>query len=120
MQGITTMRSISRAAIIAALLFSIGPAVAQAPASAPSRVCLNLRDIERTETPDDRTILFHMRDGKIWRNTLRQNCPMLRTSPWAQVIQGGDMVCSNQQFIHVLQTGNTCTLGDFAPLASER
>ena len=114
------MKSLSRSAIAALLLLSVGPAVAQAPASNPGRVCLNLRDIQRTETPDDRTIVFHMRDGKIWRNTLRQNCPMLRTSPYTQVIHGGDMVCANQQFIHVMQTGNTCTLGEFTPTEAAR
>ncbi len=31
--------------------------------------------------PDDKTIIFHMRDGKVWRNTLRTVCPMLRISP---------------------------------------
>jgi hypothetical protein len=104
----------------ALLLLSVGPAVAQTPAQQAGQVCLSLREIQRTETPDDRTILFHMRDGKVWRNTLKQNCPMLRTSPYAQVLQNGDMVCANQQFIHVLQTGNTCTLGEFTPLAPQR
>jgi hypothetical protein len=113
------MPSIPRSAIAALVLLSVGPAAAQDPAPAPGRVCLYLRDIQRTETPDDRTILFHMRDGKIWRNTLKQNCPMLRTSPYSQVLQSGDMVCANQQFIHVLQTGNTCTLGEFSPVTPQ-
>lgn len=114
------MRSLSRSAIAALLVLSMGPAVAQAPAPPAGHVCLSLREIQRTETPDDHTILFHMRDGKIWRNTLKQNCPMLRISPWAQVLPNGEMVCGNQQFIHVLQTGNTCTLGEFTPLPSQR
>jgi len=114
------MSSIPRSAIAGLLLLSVGPAVAQGPAPTAGRVCLQLREVQRTETPDDRTILFHMRDGKTWRNTLKQNCPMLRTSPWAQVLQNGEMVCSNQQFIHVLQTGNTCTLGEFTPDAVGR
>jgi len=114
------MKSLSRSAIAALSLLSVGPAVAQAPAPNPSRVCLNIRDVERTETPDDRTIVFHMRDGKIWRNTLKQNCPMLRTSPYTQVLHSGDLVCANQQFIHINQTGNTCTLGDFSPAGASR
>jgi len=114
------MTFIPRSAIAALLLFSIGPAVAQAPAPNPGHVCLSIREVQRTETPDDRTIVFHMRDGKIWRNTLKQNCPMLRTSPYTQVLHNGDMVCANQQFIHVMQTGNTCTLGEFAPVDASR
>ena len=118
------MRSLSRSAIAGLLLLSVGPAAAQDQASvpgasSPARICLDLREVQRTETPDDRTILFHMRDGKIWRNTLKQNCPMLRISPYTQVLQNGERVCANQQFIHVLQTGNTCTLGEFTPLAPQ-
>jgi len=109
------MKSLCRPALAALVLLSIGPAAAQAPGSTPGHVCLNIREVQRTETPDDRTIIFHMRDGKIWRNTLKQNCPMLRTSPYTQVVRNGDQVCANQQFIHVIQTGNTCTLGEFTP-----
>ena len=90
---------------------------AQAPTPSSGTVCLNLRDIQRTEVQDDRTILFHMRNGGIWQNSLRQICPMLKTSPWTQVLHGVDQVCSNQQFIHVIQTGNTCSLGEFTPVS---
>jgi len=82
-----------------------------------ARVCLNLHDIQSTQVPNDRTIIFHMRDGKVWQNRLRTVCPMLSVSPWTQVIHGPDVVCSNEQFIHVTQTGDNCVLGDFTPLA---
>ena len=105
----------------AAFVLASAAGVAQSPAPAPATVCLNTRNIERTEVQDDRTILFHMRDGKVWANRLRQICPMLKTSPWTQVLHGGgDQVCANQQFIHVIQTGNTCSLGDFTPVAPQR
>jgi hypothetical protein len=91
----------------------------QPAAPNPANVCLNTRDIQRTETPSDRTILFHMRDGKIWRNTLRTNCPMLRISPFTQVLHT-DMVCANQQIIHIALTGNSCVLGDFTPAPPQR
>jgi hypothetical protein len=87
--------------------------VVKAADPSPPPVCLNVRDIARTETPNDRTIVFHMRDGKIWRNTLRNVCPMLKISPYVQKLTG-DLVCSNQQIIHVVQTGNDCALGDFS------
>ena len=105
----------------AALLLASSAGVAQAPAPAAATVCLNTRNIQRTEVQDDRTILFHMRDGKVWANRLRQICPMLKTSPWTQVLHGGgDQVCANQQFIHVIRTGNTCSLGDFTPVDAPR
>jgi len=101
---------------IAALGLSICvSADAQPAAKSPPRVCLNLRDIDHTRTPDDRTIVFHMRDGKIWQNKLRSICPMLHTRPYSQVVYT-DQVCSNQQFIRVEQSGYTCVLGDFTPL----
>jgi hypothetical protein len=100
-------------------LLASSSVVAQAPASGPPTGCLNVQDIQRTEVQDDRTILFHMRDGKVWQNRLRQICPMLKTSPWTQVLHS-NQVCSNQQFIHVLQTGNICSLGDFSPAPPSR
>jgi uncharacterized iron-regulated membrane protein len=103
-----------------ALVLMSSAGSAQAPTAAPANVCLNVRDIQRTEVQDDRTILFHMRNGKVWQNRLRQLCPMLKTSPWAQVLHGGDQVCANQQFIHVIQTGNTCSLGEFTPAPADR
>jgi hypothetical protein len=94
------------------------PAVVDAAVPAKARnVCLNASNIQRTQAKDDRTLDFYMRDGTVWRNTLRQLCPMLRTSPFSQVLNSGDLVCSNQQFIHVLQTGDMCALGDFVQLS---
>jgi len=87
-------------------------------APSPDKVCLNVRDIQRTETPDDRTIVFYMRDGKIWRNRLKSICPLLKTSPYSQVLRN-DQVCANQQFIHVAQSGYTCVLGGFVPLSAK-
>jgi hypothetical protein len=113
------MKIVATLAGAAVLLGSSAAIAVQAPASSPASVCLNTRNIQRTEVQDDRTILFHMRDGKIWRNRLRQICPMLKTSPYTQVLHN-DQVCSNQQFIHVTQTGDTCSLGDFTPVDSQR
>ena len=95
----------------ALVLAASAPADVPAP-QASSSVCINARNIQRTEVQDDRTILFHMRDGKVWQNRLRQICPMLTTSPWTQVLHN-DQVCSNQQFIRVTRTGDTCSLGAF-------
>jgi hypothetical protein len=103
----------------AALLLAPAAAIpVQAAETGSGKVCLNATQIQRTEVPDDRTIIFHMRDGKVWRNTLKTVCPMLKVSPYSQKLNG-DLVCSNQQFIHVLLTGNDCVLGDFTPLPDE-
>ena len=107
-------------AVAALLAVASAPAYAQASATRPANVCLNVRDIQRTETPDDRTIIFHMRNGKVWTNRLRTVCPMLKVSPFTQVLHSGDLVCSNQQFIHVMLTGDDCALGEFTAMSVQR
>jgi hypothetical protein len=105
----------------AAFVLGSAAAVDTKSTAKSGNVCLNVQNIQRTEAKDDRTIDFYMRDGTVWRNSLRQLCPMLRTSPFRQVLNSGDLVCGNQQFIQVLQTGDMCALGDFTPLpAPER
>jgi hypothetical protein len=106
--------------VAALLAASSAPAYAQGAASRPANVCLNVREIQRTETPDDRTIIFHMRDGKVWSNRLKSVCPMLKVSPYTQVLRSGDLVCANQQFIHVTLTGDDCVLGEFTPVPAQR
>jgi hypothetical protein len=114
-----TMNAVAPLAVSALLLGLCFDSGVKAADPSPPKVCLNVHDIQRTETPDDRTIVFHMRDGKVWRNTLRTACPMLRTSPYIQKLNG-DLVCSNQQFIHLTLTGDDCALGDFSPAPAQR
>jgi hypothetical protein len=106
--------------ISAAMLLLVATAPIQLHAAAPpgAGVCLNLRDIERTEIPNDRSILFYMRDGKVWRNDLRTACPMLKVSPYTEKLTS-DLVCANQQFIHLTMTGDDCALGDFTQVAPQ-
>jgi hypothetical protein len=110
------MKLVTSTALAAVLFVASMPASAQPAAPRPANVCINARDIQRTETPDDRTILFHMRGGKIWRNTLRSACPMLKISPFTEVLNSGDLICANQQFIRLNLTGDQCVLGDFTPV----
>ena len=101
------------------LLAASTPVQLQAVALDGASVCLNLRDVERTEIPNDRSILFYMRDGKIWRNDLRTACPMLKVSPYTEKLTS-DLICANQQFIHLTLTGDDCALGNFTQIAPER
>jgi hypothetical protein len=122
-EGASPMNPISRfadiAVVAAVLLASSAPAKAQTAAPHTAQVCLKVYDIKQTETPDDKTIVFHMRDGTVWRNTLKTPCPMLKISPFTEVVHN-DEVCANQQFIHVNLTGNACVLGEFTPVATGR
>ena len=76
--------------------------------------CLSISQVTRTSVPDQQHLVFYMRDGKVWENTLKQTCPGLNYSPWAWVVQGTSTVCANAQSLRVTQTGAVCTLGAFA------
>jgi hypothetical protein len=78
-----------------------------------NRMCLRAIEIDHTTTLDAKTILFHMRDGNVWRNTLRSPCNDLKFSGYVEEIRGGT-ICANQQLLRTIETGKTCRLGDFS------
>lgn len=87
---------------------------AEAAPVGTNHICIDGANVASTSIPDDRTILFHMNNGKVWRNTLRRSCPNLKfEQAFSQVIQGGE-ICANAHMIRVLPEGNICALGDFA------
>jgi hypothetical protein len=79
-------------------------------------VCLQTIRIDHTSVVDSKSILFHMKGGQIWKNTLLNSCPGLNFHGFSMVIRGGDdTVCSNQQSIRVLESGEICMMGEFTP-----
>jgi hypothetical protein len=94
-------------------LVTMAPVKAQNDSN-PNTVCLSTDEIKFTQTKDAKTILFQMRDGSVWQNTLAQACPSLiaHGSAWTQTVHG-DRICANKQQITVIQTGNVCRLGIF-------
>jgi len=78
--------------------------------SAP--VCLRVNEIKSTNSPDPHTILFHMINGKIWKNTLVNQCNGLQFNGFSYTA-ANDEVCANMQSIRVNQSGNICMLGAF-------
>ena len=87
---------------------------ADAVPAGTNHTCIDGADVAYTSIPDDQTIVFHMNNGKVWRNTLRRSCPNLKFErAFSQVIQGGE-ICANAHMIRVLHEGNICALGDFA------
>ncbi|MGD0867121.1 MAG: hypothetical protein ABSA49_16365 [Rhizomicrobium sp.] len=113
------MRSIAVAALSLGATLSLGAALAQ---NAPDHtmntgvgpVCLTPHQIDHTKTVDPSTILFYMKNGTIWKNTLKERCPMLMYHGFSYVSHV-DEVCGNSQAISVIQSGETCTLGPFTP-----
>jgi hypothetical protein len=103
-------------AVIAALFVPVVTPLQAADYSQPqTNVCLYTYLIDNTETPDESTIVFHMKDGKSWTNKLPRRCPGLRFHGFSYVVRGNNEICGNLQSIRVLQTGNVCLLGPFTP-----
>lgn len=105
------MKSLLIAAAITVGLASAAQAQ-DTPASKGS-VCLRTLDISSTTTPNDKTILFHMRGGKVWRNDLRGTCSGLSFNGFAYNVTPPDQICGNLQIIRVLRTHAVCSLGPF-------
>ena len=93
------------------------PASADPAAVPPRNVCLNAGDIDHTAYPDNKTILFYMKGGKVrvWRNDLKRECPGLKFEQGiAYEIRGGT-ICSNMQVVYVINRWIPCMLGPFTP-----
>jgi hypothetical protein len=86
---------------------------AAAPARPPT--CVSPRDIDSTKPTSDREIVFKMRNGKMWLNTLPANCPGLKFEGGFSWEIHGDTICANSQTFRVLRRGNVCALGAFSP-----
>lgn len=100
----------------AALVLSATAALAQpAWVSSSGNVCLKTIQIDHTETPDTRTILFFMKNGTAWKNTLRSDCIGLRQNGFIYEPTPPDQVCGNFQTIRAIQTHSVCVLGPFTP-----
>jgi hypothetical protein len=96
---------------------SAGTASAGPSEATPRPFCLEASSVRATDVVDERTILYRMRDGKVWKNTLKQDCPNLKfRRGFSEIVRSGQ-ICANRQIIAVLGTNNTCQLGDFTPVS---
>ncbi len=99
-----------------AALFALAAAAISPATEAPDpEVCLETTRIDSTHVLDAKTILFRMRDGTVWRNTLRNSCPTLKFNGFVYTVRL-DEVCGNQQSIQVLRSHEVCMLGPFTKL----
>jgi hypothetical protein len=78
-------------------------------------ICLSARDVDHTSVLSDSEILYVMKNGKIWKNTLRRTCPGLRFEHAFSESIIADGICSNRQMITVVNRGTPCFLGAFTP-----
>ncbi len=115
MMRFTMMGAIAGAISLAAAL----PASA-AGGDSPKSVCLPSYQIDHTETPDDQTILFHMRNHKVWKAALINRCVGLKINTrgftYSPTDPGSDEICSNLLTIRLNDTGQTCLVGAITPV----
>jgi hypothetical protein len=100
-------------AVSAALLLT-GSAQAK---GTPDRgqVCLQAPLIDHTKVVDPSTVLFYMRDGKVWQNNLPTPCNGLKLHGFT-VVGHQTEICARQG-ITVITTKEVCALGGFVAYA---
>lgn len=106
------------AAIAILALSAASPALAQ-PASRPN-VCLKTYLIDHTKAPNDRTVIFTMKDGSAYQSSLPAACPQLSFNGFSYVATPPADVCGGLQSIRVVRTGSVCLLGPFVQVAPKR
>jgi hypothetical protein len=111
------MKCISFAVVLSLVSPALAFAADAAADSASPRppMCVSPRDIASTTPLSDREILFKMRNGKMWLNTLPQNCPGLKFEGGFIWEIHGDSICAKLQTFRVLRRGTVCMLGEFSP-----
>ncbi len=83
--------------------------------AAGNGVCLTTAQIDHTQILTDTAILFWMKDGKTWVNTMPLACSSLVMEGGFTYENDAAEVCSNSQTIRVRGSGNYCYLGQFTP-----
>ncbi len=93
-----------------------------APALAAPPICLSTQDMTNTDPQKDgKAIMFHMRDGSVWRNDLQGACPDLRFDGFEWTVRNPDYtVCENMQSLRVLRSGEICVLGKFTQVTAPK
>ena len=84
--------------------------------AATTRDCLTTYTLRSTAVLDDQTILFQLRDGSVWKNTLDYRCPSLGFREAFSYESHGAQLC-DLDVIKVFEPygnfGATCGLGKF-------
>jgi len=104
---VQVIRSARTAIASLVMAFTLAMSATAAP------VCLQSYLIHNTSITNSHTILFHMKDGTVWRNTLRNSCPDLKWYGFEYDVHGPEEICDNLQSIRIIHTGETCLLGAF-------
>jgi hypothetical protein len=108
------MPALTAAALLAGLTLTAAPALA-------ANKCIDIRDIDSSQSKDGRTMVFKMKDGTTLVNHLQGYCPDLKFTGFAWQMPSSDIhACERQSTFHVLQSAEICTLGKFDPPTVEK
>lgn len=101
------------AGVAMTLATATAPVLAQSPGE-PGSVCLEPSKIHFTRVKDDKTIIFQMRNGDVWENTLVARCPGLKAfnQGFAQMVTTNRICSFQQRFVSII-TGQFCRMGAF-------
>ena len=115
------MKRISMLCAMAGVLaLAAGPRALAAEGAAPKPVCFPAYQIDHTSTPDDFTILFHMRNHKIFKATMINRCTGLKINSngftYEATDPGSNEICSNLLTIKLNDTGQHCLVGAITPM----
>ena len=112
------MRRILIGAALAMLV--VGPALAQSSTVIGNTVCLKTVLVDRTKVVDASTILYYMKGGEVWKNSLSSPCTTLPHNGYIYTPTPPDNICGNLQRIVVIQTDEVCQLGTFTPAPPDK
>jgi len=112
------MRRILIGAALAALVS--GPALAQTSTTMGNTTCLKTVLVDHTDVKDASTIMFTMKDGEVWKNSLNTPCTTLPHNGYIYSPTVPDSICGNLQRIKVIQTGEVCQLGGFSSATPQK
>ena len=104
-----------RAVLIASAL-ALASLATGAMAQNSGSKCLRTILIDRTKAPNDRTILFYMKNGAVYQSTLPTTCPQVSIYGFSYVATPPDEICGNLQSIRVIRNGAVCLLGPFVQI----
>jgi hypothetical protein len=108
------MKSIAIGIVVSMLMGSA--AIAQASySSGDGNTCLKSYWIDHTRAPDDRTIIFYMKDNKAWLTHLKGLCPQLSSNGFVYVATPPAEVCGSLQAIRVIRSDAVCMIGPLEP-----
>jgi hypothetical protein len=109
--GVAMSRVAFALSLLLAATFPAGAQKAQVPA------CIRTIDIDHTKVANERTILFFMKDGKVWSATLRSDCPDLAFNGFEYGPTPPERICANLQTIRVLKSRAVCEIGPLVPVS---